>query len=121
MLGGHLGLRGRFGPSGLLLTARPAVDGDINLDGTVNIFDVNSVSSNWGTAGPQGDANGDGTVNIFDVNLISCNWGATGGGATAVPEPATLILALCGLLGGIGLRTRRQVCSRVAKDRASTP
>ena len=76
MLGGHIKLRPTFTPTGLLLTARPAIDGDINLDGTVNIFDINSVSSNWSTAGPQGDANGDGIVNIFDINLISSNWGA---------------------------------------------
>ena len=43
----------------------------MNLDGTVNIFDINLVSAHWGEAGPAGDANGDGVVNIFDINLIS--------------------------------------------------
>ena len=76
-VGGHLMLRHAFTTNSLLLTARPTIDGDINLDGTVNIFDINAVSSNWSTAGPQGDANGDGIVNIFDINLISANWGAT--------------------------------------------
>ena len=99
--GGNLALRPTFTATSLMLNARPTVDGDINLDGTVNIFDINNVSSNWGTAGPQGDANGDGIVNIFDVNLISSNWGATD--ATAVPEPATadpgaVRPAWCGLL-----------------------
>ena len=93
-LGGHLTLKPQFTPNSLVLKARPAQDGDINLDGTVNIFDINSVSSNWNTAGPQGDANGDGAVNIFDINLISANWHATGGSAAAVPEPATWSLAL---------------------------
>jgi hypothetical protein len=86
LLSGHLALKPQFTPNSLVLKARPAVDGDINLDGIVDIFDVNAVSSNWGTAGPQGDVNGDGAVNIFDVNVISANWGATGGGsAAAVP------------------------------------
>ena len=70
---------------------------DINLDGAVNIFDINLVSSRWGEAGPQGDANGDGVVNIFDINLISSNWGA--GGVTAVPEPAAWLLTLLAALG----------------------
>jgi PEP-CTERM motif len=91
-VGGHLSLRPSFTPTSLLLTARPTIDGDINLDGTVNIFDINALSAHWGTAGPQGDANGDGIVNIFDINLISSNWGATG--ATAVPEPSTLLMLL---------------------------
>jgi len=79
--------------------------GDANLDGIVNIFDLNLISSNWDTAGPQGDANSDGTVNIFDINLISAHWnqhgpaapgggGAAGGAvsAPAVPEPASIAL-----------------------------
>jgi T5SS/PEP-CTERM-associated repeat protein len=106
-VGGHLELNGSFGAGGLLLTARPAIDGDINLDGTVNIFDINSVSANWGAAGPQGDANGDGIVNIFDVNLISSNWGASG--AAAVPEPAGLALFLLGaLVAPIAIRRRQR-------------
>ena len=64
------------------------------------------MSANWGTAGPQGDVNGDGIVNIFDINLISSQWGATG--ATAVPEPTTLILAFSGLLGGAYVRRARR-------------
>jgi len=77
--------------------------GDANFDGTVNIFDINQISSNWSGAAvvgnlTPGDVNGDGIVNIFDINLVSSNWGSSGGGgsgggATAVPEPATLFLA----------------------------
>jgi hypothetical protein len=96
-VGGHMELRPAFAVVSLALVTRPAQDGDINLDATVDIFDVNAVSAAWGTAGPAGDANGDGIVDIFDVNLVSSNWGATGAGA-AVPEPATLVLALVGLI-----------------------
>jgi len=52
--------------------------GDLNMDGLVNIFDLNLVSANWGGIGPAGDANGDGTVNIFDINLISAHWTVAG-------------------------------------------
>ena len=104
-LGGHLSLRPNLASTSLSLVARPTVDGDINLDGTVDIFDINDVSSHWGTAGPQGDANGDGTVDIFDVNLISSNWGASG--AVAVPEPGTIgqMIVALGLLSCMWRRT----------------
>ena len=99
-----------FGPpygAGTVYQIRAYAPGDVNFHGAVDIFDVNLVSAHWGEPGPQGDANGDGTVNIFDINLISSNWGATGG-STAVPEPATLILTLCGLVGVVCLRGSQQ-------------
>jgi hypothetical protein len=126
-IGGFLQLRPQFAANALVLKARPEVDGDINLDGAVDIFDINSVSSNWGTAGPQGDANGDGIVNIFDINLISSNWGATGGGSgqAAVPEPSALLLASTTLLGFILAGwTRGGACKRRVRStvrRAARP
>jgi hypothetical protein len=74
----------------------PMIMPDLNMDGFVDIFDVNLVSSHWGTSNPLGDANKDGTVDIFDVNLISANWDPPGG-ATAVPEPTTWALLSLGL------------------------
>lgn len=48
---------------------------DVNMDGVVNIFDINLASSHWDETGAPGmvvgDANKDGIVNIFDINLIS--------------------------------------------------
>ncbi len=79
------------------VTLTSATAGDVNLDGAVDVFDVNAVSTYWGTAGPQGDANGDGTVDIFDVNLISSNWSPINAGSVSVPEPASLALLALGL------------------------
>ena len=90
------------------------LDGDANHDGIVNIFDINLVSSNWNPAGPvgafaPGNINHDTVVNIFDINQISSNWAhvATNGGpahAQAVPEPSSIMIALVGLVGFLGLR-----------------
>jgi hypothetical protein len=82
------------------------VIGDANADGVVDIFDINLVSSNWGTAGPTGDVNSDGVVDIFDINLISSHWGAMAGGATVVAEPSTLILAAAAVAVAIAARGR---------------
>jgi len=57
--------------------ARSLLSGNVNQDDDVNIFDINLVSSNWGTTGGDGDANQDGAVNIFDINLISAHMGET--------------------------------------------
>jgi hypothetical protein len=56
----------------------PAVPGDANGDGRVDIFDYNLVVSNFGLTdyGPvPGDVNRDGRVDIFDYNLVVSNFG----------------------------------------------
>ena len=87
----------------------------MNGDGVVDIFDINLVSANWGTpGGPTGDANGDGNVDIFDINLISANWtpAPAPGGAAAVPEPSSVILATLGLLGFLCAAGARRTLAR---------
>lgn len=56
------------------------VPGDIDFDGTVNIFDIFRIAEAWGTS--EGDAmydeftdlDKDGSVNIFDIFVIAENW-----------------------------------------------
>ena len=121
-MGGDLALRPMWSEADLTLKALPAIDGDINLDGTVDIFDVNLVSAHWDEPGPAGDANGDGIVDIFDVNLISANWTADPLAVTAVPEPTTLMLTAmaatvcatrCAHLQHASKKSRRRQCERL--------
>lgn len=80
--------------------------GDVNVDGQVDIFDVATVSNNWGLEQGTGDANGDRMVDIFDVAVISNNWGAgVPSGAASVPEPAAFWLLAVGA-GAIAIRRR---------------
>jgi hypothetical protein len=49
--------------------------GDLNHDGSVNIFDLSILLSHWGTADATSDINGDGAVNIFDLSIFLSHWG----------------------------------------------
>ncbi|HZK81687.1 MAG TPA: dockerin type I domain-containing protein, partial [Humisphaera sp.] len=56
-----------------------ALTGDSNMDGTVNILDMQNLMSGYGQPGSwqQGDFNHDGQVNILDVQQIDQNYGQT--------------------------------------------
>ncbi|MBI2826216.1 MAG: PEP-CTERM sorting domain-containing protein [Planctomycetia bacterium] len=100
-LPGHLSLKQSFTASSLLLKARPTQDGDISLDGIVDISDVQRVAANWLTTNVNGDANDNGFVDISDIQFIAAHWLQSSGGGSglaSVPEPSTLVLALLGLV-----------------------
>jgi Dockerin type I domain/PEP-CTERM motif len=105
------------------------VPGDANLDGTVNLSDVATISAHWMSSGTfgvdifteDGDVNMDGVVNLSDVATISTHWmdDAGKGGLTFdeamtaagfdwttmtfVPEPSSMaMLALGGVFLAIG-------------------
>lgn len=61
--------------------ASPTIAADFNSDGTVNIFDLSILASNWNrtaATNAMGDANYDNTVNIFDLSMLASQWGQTG-------------------------------------------
>jgi hypothetical protein len=51
------------------------IPGDIDGNGTVNIFDLSSLLSRWGTNDASRDLNNNGIVDIFDLSLLLANWG----------------------------------------------
>ena len=61
---------------GFLLT--PALPGDANLDGKVDINDLTIVLANYGQTGmtwAQGEFTGDGTVDINDLTIVLAHYG----------------------------------------------
>ena len=78
---------------------KPALPGDANLDGRVDVNDLTIVLSNFGQTRmtwSQGDFNGDGMVDVDDLTILLGNFGQTLNSAAAappaVPEPASLLL-----------------------------
>ena len=49
--------------------------GDLNLDGTVNNYDLALVLFHWGTSNAAGDVDGNGTVTSADLSILLANWG----------------------------------------------
>lgn len=54
--------------------------GDIDGDGSVNIFDIFAIAEAWNTAhgdaayNPAADLDGDGSINVFDIFVLAENW-----------------------------------------------
>ena len=109
---------------------RPAIPGDANLDGRVDINDLTLVLSNLGQTGASwltGDFTGDGTVNLNDLTIVLANLGQSLGSSapkpTAVPEPAAgflLIAAAAVLTLRRGRKTRIEGI-RMAMTHISSP
>ncbi|HEX3357359.1 MAG TPA: autotransporter-associated beta strand repeat-containing protein, partial [Tepidisphaeraceae bacterium] len=82
---------------GTSIAMRLTVDGDANLDGTVNISDFNQLAANFGGTGQiwgGGDFNNDGVVNLLDLNALATEFGQTAPAplpslGSLVPEPAS--------------------------------
>jgi hypothetical protein len=55
--------------------ASGAKPGDVNNDGTVNIFDLSILLSHYGGVYTPADFNNDGVVNIFDLSILLSNYG----------------------------------------------
>ncbi|HEX6960806.1 MAG TPA: LamG-like jellyroll fold domain-containing protein [Lacipirellula sp.] len=79
--------------------AGPAEDADFDGDGDVDGQDFLTFQRNIGTVGTPttGDANGDLMVDGADLAIFREQFGTSPSGAAAIPEPATLGLALSSL------------------------
>ena len=71
---------GTPGTQGFLFS--PALPGDANLDGRVDVNDLTVVLTNFGTSGTTwatGDFVGDGKVDVNDLTIVLANFGRTSG------------------------------------------
>lgn len=98
------------GPKWLLYSTLDFPSGDSNLDGVVDLTDLNVVRNNFGAVLPKEMAGDtlpyDGVVDLEDLNRVRNNFGAS---MQPVPEPATV--QLLGLFALAGIPLRRRCCS----------
>ena len=96
----------------LVIDATPALPGDANLDGTVDINDLTIVLTNYGqtlTQWSQGNLVGDATIDINDLTQVLTNYGTTySRGIKVVPEPTTLVLIGIGAACLLAFAKRRR-------------
>ena len=79
------------------------LEGDANLDGSVDASDLNNLALSWRqdvAFWSAGDFNVDGSVGAADLNALALNWRrsiAATASAPAVPEPSSITLLLLGV------------------------
>ena len=100
-----------YTPSGSGVEIAAVIDGDADLNGTVNGADLNTVLSNYNKTGMgwyQGDFDYNGTVNGADLNVVLSNYNQHLSVGAAVPEPSSLLLAAAGLAGLLAYAWRKR-------------
>ncbi len=66
---------GNLSAQSTALSVQVFVQGDVNNNGTVDIFDLSQLLTNWNRTGTNTcDINGDSTVNIFDLSILLSHW-----------------------------------------------
>src|SRR5207237_5067953 len=103
------------GTDGDFIAIRYTYGGDANFTGTVDTTDFTLMAANFNKTGQtwiNGDFNYDGVVNALDFNFIATNFGATAIASpalgTLVPEPMSLSIIACAILGLSGIRPRKR-------------
>jgi glucose/arabinose dehydrogenase len=109
------------------INADPALPGDANLDGRVDIGDLGILAANWQQSDrlwEHGDFSGDYAVTIADLGILAANWQAgveNGVGMSfdealsmfdmfdgvVVPEPSSSLMLVLGVTGMLGRRRGR--------------
>ncbi len=102
----------------------PAISGDANLDGRVDINDLTIVLSNFGQTGMawnEGEFTGDGTVDINDLTIVLSSFGQTAASSSpaAVPEPCALALLVAGM-GTVSFGLRAPKTTKIWAPRRGT-
>jgi CubicO group peptidase (beta-lactamase class C family) len=75
------------------IDAAPALPGDANRDGTVDLIDFGILRRDFGTTPGRfigGDFNGDGTVNLTDFGILRTNFGNASDAPNAADLPAPI-------------------------------
>ncbi len=97
-----------------LMSFRPWIPGDANLDGRVGLDDLDRVLGHWGSTAELYDAmvgelTGDGFVGLDDLQLVLENWpggmASNQSGTVSVPAPSGWISLPAGLIW-VGIRRR---------------
>jgi hypothetical protein len=84
--------------------AGPYLVGDANLDGAVDAVDLNQLGLSWLSDNhdwSRGNFTGGG-ANVADLNALALNWQQSVPAGAAVPEPASLLVALGLFVGWFG-------------------
>ena len=98
-----------------LMTYKPWVQGDADLDGDVDMMDITAVKASYGKAAGQAgynlmaDMNADGLVDLWDLTFVKFNYTGPNGSnppepGGSIPEPATLLIIALGAAAIIGRR-----------------
>ena len=92
---------------------RVYLEGDANLDGTVNAADLNAVALSWQqtvATWSGGNFTADGIVDSNDLNAMALNWQASAApnAASPVPEPAGITLAILVLTSILFMNAKRR-------------
>ncbi len=117
----HLGTFGGVGVDGDSIRVGPALLGDANADGTVDLTDLSTVLNNFGAttgAWTSGNFDGGATIDLTDLSDVLNDFGASdssaaggdavvgSGWAVATPEPASLGVMGFGVVGLLARRRR---------------